>query len=96
MTRRITLALILSLATGTAAAHSFYSYECCHDRDCRPLAVDEVRETPQGWLIVSSGRTIPYDFHRLKNSPDGRYHLCTTSGDADGMILCFYRPLPAF
>lgn len=79
-----------------ASAHSFYHYECCHDRDCWPLEPGQIRETPQGWVIEGLAEPIPYDWPKLKDSPDGRYHLCTTSGDTGGLPLCLYRPIPSF
>jgi hypothetical protein len=85
-------ALILMASVRPSNAHSIYHYECCHDRDCWPLEDVEIRETPEGWLLVETGEVIPYDWPKVKDSPDGRYHLCTTTGDFTGMKLCLYRP----
>lgn len=90
--RALASALLIVASSHPATAHSFYHYECCHDRDCWPLEASKVRETPQGWVIEGLAAPIPYDWPKLKDSPDGRYHLCTTSGDTSGMPLCFYRP----
>jgi hypothetical protein len=89
-------ALILMTSVEPVAAHSWYHHECCNDRDCFPLAHDAVRETPQGYLLVETGRIIPYSFGKFRVSQDDHFHLCTTAGDPMGDILCFYRPPASF
>lgn len=80
----------------TAEAHDFYDYVCCHDRDCRPIAFDDVRVTPQGYVLVRTGTVIPFGDSRIRMTPaediEQRYHLCTTTGKMTGMILCLYVP----
>lgn len=73
----LALGVTLFLLSGArpASAHSFYHYECCHDRDCWPLEPADISETPEGWLLVETGEVIPYDWPKVKDSPDGRYHL---------------------
>jgi hypothetical protein len=89
-------ALVLMTFVQPVAAHSFYHYECCHDRDCWPLEPAEIRETPQGWVIEGLSQPIPYDWPKVKESPDGRYHLCTTTGTTSGLPLCLYVPPASF
>ncbi len=38
------LPLVLLLPTA-ALAHSWYPYECCSDRDCYPVALEQVKST---------------------------------------------------
>ncbi|MDO9415848.1 hypothetical protein [Pararhizobium sp.] len=88
------LALVL-LRSQPALAHSFYDMLCCSDKDCTPIADDEVKITKNGWFIRRTGETIPYyPNSRLRHSPDGRFHRCTISGDFSptGHTLCLYVP----
>jgi hypothetical protein len=80
---------VVSLAGCTpASAHSFYPYECCHDKDCWPMGKGE-REpdpvlTPQGWRLFD-GETIAFSETRV--SPDGRFHVCRKAGAAEGAVI---------
>jgi hypothetical protein len=70
-----------------------YSYSCCSDRDCKPVAVGEVRETPDGYLLLKTGEVVGYQDTRVKESPDGTFHVCQVAGDFEaGRILCIYAP----
>lgn len=70
-----------------------YSFACCSNQDCRPVAADEVRETPEGYLLVKTGEVVGYQDARVKESPDGTWHVCQVAGDFDaGRILCIYAP----
>ena len=96
----IALALIASAFWhDPVSAHSFYSYECCSDKDCGPIPFERVRITPNGYVITfPTGRIerIPFGDKRIRDTPpadpEQRYHLCTVAGRMDGMILCFYVP----
>jgi hypothetical protein len=81
-----TSALILTWSD--ALAHSFYSPECCSNKDCAPIEAKRVQITEAGYYVtVAPGDhpmikhapvafTIPYA--KAKESPDGRYHICIT------------------
>jgi hypothetical protein len=79
-----------------AKAHSFYEYRCCSDRDCTPIAFDEVQVTPQGYMIISNGTVLPFDDERIRPTPPEdalqHYHLCTTAGKKTGSVICLYVP----
>lgn len=92
----IKYALAFLLAAVPAFAHEWYAYECCSGVDCGPLTSAQIKETPAGWLLVDTGRVIPYDYAKVKPSQDDRYHLCTAGGDPMGNILCFYAPPMGF
>lgn len=92
----IRYALAFLLAAVPAFAHEWYAYECCSGTDCKPLTAVQIKETPEGWLLVETGRIVPYDFHRIRQSQDDQYHLCTTGGDPMGKILCLYVPPMGF
>jgi hypothetical protein len=38
------------LFNGAATAHSWYSEKCCHDKDCHPVACEEIEKISDGWL----------------------------------------------
>lgn len=66
---------------------------CCSDRDCRQAGDGEVRETPQGYLLVTTGEVVPYRNYRVKPSPDGLFHVCQQAGNFDtGRVLCLFAP----
>lgn len=72
-----------------------YPYSCCSDNDCRAVTSGQngtVRETPQGFQIAKSGEVIPYSDPRIKQSPDGEFHLCTVAGLEDSRALCLFVP----
>ena len=43
------LAAAVMLVNGPATAHSWYSKECCHDKDCHPVACEEIEKISDGW-----------------------------------------------
>jgi hypothetical protein len=44
------LAAALMLVSGAATAHSWYSEQCCHDKDCHPVRCQEIEKISDGWL----------------------------------------------
>lgn len=90
----VSLGLVLpgvAFSTRPVLSHSFYSWECCHDRDCGPIAEDLVRITPGGFFLVESGETIP--IASARKSPDGLYHRCVKNpSDRKSQTLCLYAP----
>lgn len=94
-------ALLAILLTSTSAmAHDApsgwsYPFSCCSNQDCREVPDASIRETPAGYL-ASNGETIPYADKRIKDSPDGKFHLCTISGREDGRALCLFVPPRSF
>ncbi len=83
---------------GAALAHSFYPYECCSDRDCYPVAVENVRTLPGGWAL-EDGTFI--GFREARVSPDNKYHVCRYEDGKGKMIsvpgkpACFWAPVGA-
>lgn len=88
-----------------ARAHSFYPWECCHDRDCWPMGLDadarepEPVETAAGWRL-HDGVVIP--FSETRPSPDGRFHVCRGGGRLEGPVIapsgrkpCLWAPAPS-
>jgi hypothetical protein len=71
---------------------------CCSNRDCRPTIEGEVKETREGYTLVSTGEFVPHGDKRIKPFPaDGKIHVCQQAGNFDsGRILCLLVPPPSF
>jgi|SRR5581483_8913673 len=71
----------------------WYPKECCHDRDCRPVAT--IRAAAHGlWMTTVDGQTVlvgPDDERRP--SRDSRWHICLGE-DIYGtpVIRCLFQP----
>lgn len=77
--------------------HSFFSYSCCHDDDCRIALQGVVKVTPEGYLVLGRTRVdlLPYDDKRIKIIPPDQeqaFYVCRNAGDPDGFVLCLYVP----
>jgi hypothetical protein len=92
---------VLYVMVKSAGAHDWYSWRCCHDRDCRELPDGAVRETAHGYVVTIPGRPEPvvigYGDTRVEVVPvehdDGRtFHICTVAGEAGTSVLCLYTP----
>lgn len=95
------LATAVSAFVSQAFAHEAptgwsYPASCCHNRDCRPVPAATVKEGPDGYRITISHETLPYGDTRVKNSPDGLYHWCTSNGSDSGPTICLYVPPRAY
>jgi hypothetical protein len=73
-----------------------YPQACCSNVDCREVATQSVRERPDGYHVAPTGKIISYRDARVRESPDGRYHLCTAGGREDGEIICIFVPPKSF
>lgn len=75
--------LVTLILLATAHAHSFYSIECCAEKDCRPVPCSEIVNTPTGWTWKDRNFTTAM----LRLSPDGLCHVCF------GLVpRCLYLP----
>lgn len=99
-------------AIPTAAAPLGWSYPsaCCSGYDCAQAAGYRVFETPKGYsFTIKPGQhqfitehaytdTIPYGDKRIKNSPDGRFHVCLSSAPErkPSRTICLYVPPRGF
>ncbi len=91
---RLALAAFAYMMPLYALAHSFYDASCCNDRDCAPLAPEQVQVTPNGY-VLPNGQTVPYGQERV--SPDKDYHWCRYPGTQPlvhpyNERVCFYAP----
>lgn len=73
-----------------------YPPSCCSNQDCREVATVDVLEGPDGYRIRQNGETVAYGDTRLKDSPDGAFHLCTVAGTDEGRTLCLFVPPRGF
>lgn len=82
-------------ALPTAAQPEGWTYplSCCSTQDCRQAKAGEVKENDSGFRVVSTGEIVGYTDKRVKNSPDGLFHVCQQGGDFDkGRVLCLFAP----
>jgi hypothetical protein len=73
-------------------AHSFYSSECCSNRDCRPVACEEITPILGGWVWQ---HRIVFESAKLRVSEDGRCHVCISESvhsSPPPYGVCIYLP----
>lgn len=85
-----------------------YPSSCCSGYDCRrvgdaaPIPQSEggdgvfITETTNGFVVNTTHELIAHGDKRIKDSPDGMYHWCSTSGSVTGRTICLYVPPRAF
>lgn len=69
-----------------------YPNSCCSNFDCRHVSFTAISERPQGYIINSTGEVLSYTDRRVRISPDGEYHWCSTAGDDHGRTICLFVP----
>lgn len=89
--------IILAWSVTFALAHQapsgwFYPYICCSNMDCREVPPGFIRETPMGFQISTTGELIPYNDKKVHNSPDGKWHWCSRSGQDTTPTICIFAP----
>ena len=98
---RLALAVVLTLASGMATAHSWYEdlvdpygRVCCERRDCHPVAMCRTREGVPGVQIGQRCIEIPWNRVLTTPSPDGRAHACWyhIAGEPTPDIRCVILP----
>jgi hypothetical protein len=98
----VTIALLSLMASSipvlahTAPSGWAYPYQCCHDRDCRPVHGATVTEGPDGYVIEGTGEVVAYTDSRIKDSPDGDFHWCSVAGNDKTSTICLFVPPRAF
>ncbi len=97
------VAFIIFVMCGGARAHDAlptqskpqgwkYPFSCCADYDCRQTKAGEVKEAPDGYH-TPTGEVVPYGDKRIKDSPDGEFHLCAHQAGLDaGKTICLFAP----
>ena len=94
------VAIAVTLFIGKAWPHDApsgwsYPYACCSGIDCRPVSSAWVKSTPRGWQLPT-GETVGYRDSRIKPSPDGEFHWCSTAGSDQGRTICLFVPPQSF
>lgn len=94
----VVLVWLIELARAHDAPSGWtYPIACCSGFDCREEASIAVRETAEGYRIVSTGEVIPYQDRRVRDSPDGLWHACWRGARFDeGRVICLFVPPRAF
>jgi hypothetical protein len=107
MRKVLSLVLAMALGSGTlsflARAHkhidpdgttvSWYPKQCCHDRDCQPVA--SIRRAQDGmWVTTVGGETVFVgDDETRRPSLDARWHVCLGKDIFQNVIIwCVFEP----
>jgi hypothetical protein len=72
---------------------TWYPKDCCHDRDCRPVAT--VRPTAHGlWMTTVDGQTVLVEANQQRRpSLDMRWHICLGKDAYENTIVeCLFEP----
>jgi hypothetical protein len=75
---------------------TWYPLECCHDKDCRPVA--SVRQGGNGlWMTTVDGFTVLIGPNQSRRpSRDMRWHVCIGRDDVEPSttpsIVCVFEP----
>ena len=103
--RRLSFLLLVGILLGlmvvfvrAAEAHDWYPPNCCSGHDCFPIEIEDETSalTPiQGGYIVNASRTAVTGT-QIRQSQDGRFHLCTKTGLIDGPPVCLFEPPKSF
>lgn len=91
----LALFMMAAFYTKAAQAHDWYPPNCCSGTDCAPIPMDDVRITPDGFVIPGNPEVVPYSSPKIRQTPpEGgqKYHLCSRGGKRDGEVLCLYIP----
>jgi hypothetical protein len=96
--RGLLLVAALSLGTGPAAAHGWYTglvspqgESCCNDRDCHPVGQCVRPDGKEGLLIEGDCLAIPKEKVLGISSPDSRAHACWNYLNGKPHIICVIR-----
>lgn len=86
--------IAMILLAWNARAHEWYPSSCCNDRDCRPVAVENVLVSDGEYIVLLGGQKIY--FADANPSPDGDYHICTRQGRDDTEIVNLTQSWPKY
>lgn len=74
-----------------------YPWSCCSSQDCRMATAGEVEERPEGYVIKATGEVVAYADKRIKDSPDGEFHVCAhRQGPDKDHVICLFAPPRSF
>lgn len=73
-----------------------YPLGCCSGIDCREVPDADIIEGARGYEIRKTHELIPMTDPKVKQSPDGKFHLCSVGGLDDGRTICLFAPSRGF
>ena len=91
---RILIAFISMFLTTSAMAHSWYDYDCCHDKDCAPILSEEMLPDGSYRIGTKVGTAIwrpGSPSTRIRPSQDEQEHACILQGTNQTVVICLYR-----
>ena len=91
-----TLFISTAAVAHLAATGWLYPPECCGDRDCHAVRAADVVETFEGYVVKETGETIAYGDDRVRQSPDGDFHLCIPRSEVSPSAECLFVPPRSF
>ena len=86
----IAIALLCLFGWTLAQAHDWYPMECCSQRDCFKVNMDELVESNNGdWLYLPRNLTFSKD--KIRPSQDRNFHVCIGNMEHNmGKPLCAF------
>lgn len=88
-------AIFAALTTATPALPmGWYPNACCNEKDCRPVPIENVQLIDGQYVVSWGGQTIAFD--KANPSPDGQFHICTSTGSREGALITLKRSWPAY
>lgn len=77
--------LVAALPAPTFAyAHSWYPYECCSGKDCKPVACDEIEELKDGTFRYDG---VTFAKSSERPSQDSKCHVCIQDYSLGGKAM---------
>jgi hypothetical protein len=106
--RLVAAILLASVPPPAAEAHSApsgwaYDSWCCGGHDCEPIPEDQVRVTPEGYVVtIPNGSHVTahgdvrqlFHYDEVRFSGDGEYHACILPRSQE--FRCLYVPRMGF
>lgn len=74
--------------------HSFYSKQCCADRDCHPVACEQINAVPGGFEYRDARGSYFFTRDKMLPSQDENCHVCILYGEhaPTASPTCVYLP----
>ena len=76
------------LIIGFILIHSWYSQECCTDKDCRPVNCNDIKAVEFGFMY----KNLFFRKELVHPSQDGQCHACYVTNGYQPLGYCLYLP----
>lgn len=101
ITSAVLVAIMITASINPAYAHSapsgwMYPTSCCSNQDCEAVHGNGILEGPLGYVVQDTGEIIGYMDVRIKESPDGEFHLCRAKKQPPSRTICLFVPPRSF